>query len=376
MINKVSKNILLKKLTLILNTNNNRKDFIFRFLNYYNSFSKRSKLKIIISDSGNKKKFLELKKKINKKKYNLKIVFLNYKSKYTKKINRDAWGKPQFEYRERLKQVLKKVNTEYLILAADDDFYFPNYFLKALKFLQLNKDYSCLYGHQISFSLKKFTAYGKIIKFKLLKENNPPNPWQEDKNYLDRINNLGKNPWSWFNWYAVQRSHALKETIKAAEKYNIDGYLFEKFFSFCHSTMFRSKKIRFIYCARQENPIYNEFISREPFSYLRNLKSLNNFKKACCEFLVHKHKIANSDSISIVNKITFPDFRSYQMNDLKEIPRLIKKKYFIRLRKLNLLKKITPKFNGDKRLIQINKHNINKEKLLLKKIIERKILCK
>ena len=68
MINKVSKNILLKKLNLILTTNNNRKDFIFRFLNYYNSFSKRSKLKIIISDSGNKKKILELKKKINKKK--------------------------------------------------------------------------------------------------------------------------------------------------------------------------------------------------------------------------------------------------------------------------------------------------------------------
>ena len=74
----------------------------------------------------------------------------------------------------------------------------------------------------ISLSLIKFIAYGKIIKFKLLQENNPPDPLQEDKNYLDRINNLGKNPWSWFNWYAVQRIYALKETITAAEKYNID----------------------------------------------------------------------------------------------------------------------------------------------------------
>ncbi len=370
---KSSKNLLLKKLTLILTTNNKRKDFIFRFLDYYNSIYKFSNLKIILSDSGSKKNFLELKKLIKKKKYDLKILFLNYKSKYTKEISRDAWGHPKFEYRERLIQILKKVNTKYIILAADDDVYFPNYFTKALKFLELNNDYSCLYGNQINFSLKKFTAHGKIIKIKLSKENNPANPWQEDENCLHRISNLGNNSWSWFNWYAVQRRCVLKETVDAAKKFNIDGYLFEKFFSFCHSVLFKSKKIKFIYCARQENPIYNEFIGREPFSYFRNLKSLNNFKKACCKFLLNNHKITFNEARLIINKITLSDFRSYQMNDLKEIPRLIKKKYFIRLRKLNLLKKVNPKFKIDKRMTQIKKYNINKEKLLLKKIIENKI---
>ena len=49
------------------------------------------------------------------------------------------------------------------------------------------------YQPELSFCYRKEVlesiryVAGKIIKFKLLKENNPPNPWQEDKNYLDRI---------------------------------------------------------------------------------------------------------------------------------------------------------------------------------------------
>ncbi len=359
----------LKKLTLILTTNNKRNDFIFRFLNYYNSVYKK-KIKIIISDSGDKKGFLKLKKKIKKNKFCFKIICKNYISKNKKEAIRDAWGKPQFEYRERLHQILKEVNTKYIVLAADDDFYFPLYFEKAIKFLEANKDFSCVYGHQLGFLLKKFSAYGKIINFKLLKENNPPNPWQEDKNFINRIQNLGKRPWSWFNWYAIQKTVVIKETIKKARKYNLDGYLFEKFFTFCHSVMFRTKKIRFIYCARQENPIYNDYISREPFSYFRNIKSLNNFKKACVDFLKDKQKISLNQSINIVNQATEQDFKSYKMNDIKEIPRFFKKKYFKNLKDLNLLKKVKPTHQQDKRLIMINKYNMKKEKLLLRKIIE------
>ncbi len=360
----------LNKLTIILTTNNKREDFIFRFLNYYDSIYKKKKIKIIISDSGDKKNFIKLKEKIKKKKFNFNLIFKNYIPKNKRYILRDAWGVPEFEYRERLHQVLREVRTKYIVLAADDDFYFPTYFKKAIKFLESNKSFSCVYGHQMKFLLKKFSAHGKIINFKLSKENNPPNPWQEDKKFSDRIQNLGKNPWSWFSWYAIQKTVVLKESIKKARKYNLDGYLFEKFCSFCHSVMFRSKKIKFIYCARQENPIYNDYIGREPFSYFRNIKSLNKFKMACAEFIRDKQKISYKESKNIVDQITEKDFESYKMNDIKEIPRFFKKKYFKYLKNFNLLKKVKPINQYDKRLAMINKYNMKKEKFLLRKFVE------
>ena len=370
MINNSKKKIL-KNLTLILSTNNDREEFILRFLHYYNSNFSSSNLNIIISDSGTKKKHILLKKKISKKKFNLKIKIINFKSKNDpSKLNRDGWGIPRFEYRERYKQVLKFVKSAYIVLAADDDFYLPDYFYRALKILKKDNSYSCIYGHQITFSLKNFTAFGKITKFKINKELNPPNPWQEDSFYIDRLYNLGKNPWSWFNWYAIQKTDVLKSAIVYSKKYNLDGYLFEKFLTFCHSVMYKSKKIDFVYCARQENPIYNDFIGREPFSYFRNIKSLNDFKDCCVYFLMKKHKIKKNKASKIINEIIQKDYNSYIMNDAKEIPRLIKNRYLKGLLKFNLIKKVRPKINQDSRLISFKNKNLSKEKFILRKFIE------
>jgi glycosyltransferase domain-containing protein len=370
-VKKFYKKKLINKLTLILSTNNNREKLIFRFLDYYELNYGYYKLSIVISDDGNKKGYISLKRKIKSKNYNLNISVLNYRPKNNPlQIARDGWGKPRFEYRDRFKQALRLVTTSYIALSADDDFYFPGYFTKAINFLDKDKSYSCVYGHQISFSLKKYTAFGKITKINVAKENNPPNPWQEDDIFLDRLNNLGKNPWSWFNWYAIQRKEVLNKTILKAKKYNIDGYLFEKFFTFCHAVMYKTKKINFVYNARQENPIYNEYVGREPFSYFRNIKSLNNFKKACVEFLTIKHKTSQKYSNLIINEITKKDFNSYIMNDIKEIPRALKKRYLIRLKKLNLITKVKPQLIEDPRLKTLSKKNIQKETCLLKKIVE------
>ena len=73
-----NKKKLISKLTLILSTNNSRDQLIFRFLDYYNSIYGNYKLKIIISDDGSKKGYITLKKKIDRKNYNLDITILNY----------------------------------------------------------------------------------------------------------------------------------------------------------------------------------------------------------------------------------------------------------------------------------------------------------
>ena len=64
-----------------------------------------------------------------------------------------------------------------------------------------------------------------------------------EDNFLDRLSSLGKNPWSWFSWYAVQRKEILQITIEEALNFKIDGFLFEKFVSFCHSALYKTKKL-------------------------------------------------------------------------------------------------------------------------------------
>ena len=196
--------------------------------------------------------------------------------------------KVKYQYTRRIKEALTLVDTEYIVLAADDDFYFPEYFYKSIVFLENNRDFGSVYGHILKFKLDKFVPYGKLIEIFVSKDNNPPNPWQEDNNFLDRLSSLGKNPWSWFSWYAVQRKEILQITIEEALNFKIDGFLFEKFVSFCHSALYKAKKLDYFYCARQENH-FNSGYGREPFSYKRNIKQFDNFIEGCSSFL-NKHK--------------------------------------------------------------------------------------
>ena len=365
------KNIILNKLTVILTTHNSRYNFILRSLDHYHYEYKGSNLKIIISDSGKLSNFKKLRKKILKKNYNLKLKFLHFKTRQNhNEIKRDAYGKVKYQYVERLKKAIKSVNTEFVVLAADDDFYFPTYFTKSINFLNKNKDYGSVYGHILKFELNEFVPFGKIEKIWVSKENNPPNPWLEDNSFDKRLNNLGKNPWSWFGWYAVQRTNLLKKIIDTADKNRIDGYLFEKFVSFCVATLYKVKKLKILYSARQQNSVQSEFV--EPFSYKRNKIQFKNFTSSCIKFLKKYKNVSNELASNIVFKIVEKDLQEYKRNDSKEFFRTIRKKF-------TFLNSINYKFykpriytHKDKRIISDQKFkNIIKETTYIKKIVER-----
>ena len=60
--------------------------------------------------------------------------------------------------------------------------------------------------------------------------------------FKDRLTNLSKNPLSWLSWYAVQRTNILKKATDFAVKNKIDGYLFEKYLSFCNAVLYKTKR--------------------------------------------------------------------------------------------------------------------------------------
>ena len=60
---------------------------------------------------------------------------------------------PGWEYVDKLADIAKKVNTPYVHLCADDDFYIPDSVCQCVRFLEDNPDYASAHGHYLSFSL-------------------------------------------------------------------------------------------------------------------------------------------------------------------------------------------------------------------------------
>ena len=296
----------------------------------------------------------------------------NYES-----IKRDGYGEVVFEYSNRLKDAIRLIDTEFLVIAADDDFHMPDYFFKAIDFLLKNNDYGTVYGHLLRFTLNNFVPYGKIVNIKISEDNNPPNPWLEDDNFEKRLINLGKNPWSWFSWYAVQRTCLLKKTTDFAVKNKIDGYLFEKYVTFCNAVLYKSKKENFVYAARQDIEHYSNNASNfipsiwEPFSYKRNKVQLKFFVEACISFLDNYNEINYDNSRNLILKIITKDFNEYKKTDKKEFLRLLKKK--IRLIDYIQKKFFTPKIKTliDPRLLTPKELiSFTKEAKYIKNIVE------
>ena len=193
----------------------------------------------------------------------------------------------------------------------------------------------------------------------------------------DRLTNLGKNPWSWFSWYAVQRTNILKKATDFAVKNKIDGYLFEKYLSFCNAVLYKTKKKNLIYAARQEVERYtnerSNFIPSlwEPFSYKRNKVQLENFVETCILFLKKYRELSYEESKNIVLKIVAKDFNEYKKNDNKEFFRFLKKN--IRLIHYLQQKFFKPKIKTsiDTRLKSINEiMSISDEIGYIKNIVE------
>lgn len=112
-----------KNLTLIIPTRNRSKR-LRRILEYYSN----TEIKIMICDSS--------KNKFPKK----------YLRKNVKYFHHKDWP-----YSKKLLNCIKKVKTKYTLLCADDDFIIPSAIKKCIEFLEKNKDYVSVQGHEIFF---------------------------------------------------------------------------------------------------------------------------------------------------------------------------------------------------------------------------------
>jgi glycosyltransferase domain-containing protein len=347
--------LLSKKITILLHTRN-RPQFVLRLMDYYRSKISFSEIKIIIIDSSNEKNYTLMSNKLDHHTHNLEILVLHH--------NEGA----SFAY--RLDEALANVTTPYVLLAADDDFYFFDWLHSAVDLLDSDNSFGVVYGHTLRFGLETNDPYGKLCNF-LFQKPNPPVRWLEGKTLDERMHELAKSDWATAGWYALQRTEILTIIVENARKYNLDGYHFERFLVFCQAALTKTRKLNEIYLARQM------YIGDKgpPFSYKIQQKSLANLKQAAVEILYKYKGLEIQIASDIVDKVLKAEVSQLKENDSRKYLRMVADRFpYLR----NWKRKITVLYrqkniNLENNLIDPRfpvSPNISIEHSLVKEIIE------
>lgn len=137
------------KLTIIL-TVKGRSEYTFRWLEY--AKLKKFPFSILIADGSSDFSVKEYIDKSNLEELNIKYV----------KFEEDK----NFEiFYSKVKKSFELIETEYCIMADNDDFYSLNGLMEAVRFLDENKDYVACGGRLATFKIENGQVYGNLVDF-------------------------------------------------------------------------------------------------------------------------------------------------------------------------------------------------------------------
>jgi glycosyltransferase domain-containing protein len=254
------------KVSVIIPTHN-RHGLLNRSLNYWLEL----KLNIIVFDSSDK----IYKNKSDKIKY---------------------YHRPNISFVNKICEAVNKINTEYCILCADDDFITFNGLQNAIKFLEKNKDYGIAHGDYYSFfvkhNMKKEIIWKKGYIGNTIDQETP------QKRLLYHFNNYNCP-----TFYGVHRTKVLKD-IWRLTKDNVDDNRFSELLPTMLSVIYgKIKRIEGFYCARErllrkeEVPDIFNFIEDNSYEY-----KFKKFKDCLTKELSFFGDIKSKDAENVVDR--------------------------------------------------------------------------
>jgi len=215
-----------------------------RSLSYYNQ--QRLTYRLLIADSGNSDHLNRKQRIVDYYKASLNIEHKTYEG--------------DIEFNQKLSDVLKFVDTPYVVLGADDDFFVPRMLDRALAFLKTHPDYSIAHGEAVSFALEPCMAHGQIGDVSRYKQVTLDCKEAARRFYSHLTNYSG-------TWYSVQRTVQLRENWKKAAGL-ISEVFFPELLSSCLSVIQgKAKKLDGLYMVRQHRP-ENKYSGPDLFDWI------------------------------------------------------------------------------------------------------------
>ena len=262
------------KVSVIIPTHN-RHGLLNRSLNYWIQL----KLNVVVFDSSDK----IYKNKLDKIKY---------------------YHDPDISFVNKICEAVNKINTEFCVLCADDDFITFKGIKNAVKFLEKNSDYGIAHGDYYSFFLKpdvkKEIVWNKGYVGQTIDLDTP------QERLLYHFNNYNCP-----TFYGVHRTKVLKD-IWNLTKDNVDDNRFSELLPTMLSVIYgKVKRIEGFYCAREkllmkeEVPDIFNFIENNTYEY-----KFKKFKDCLAKELSFIGHIESKDAEKIINK----GMRKYLLN--------------------------------------------------------------
>ena len=272
----------LKKIMIIIPTYN-RYPYLLRLLKFYNLYN--TQIKIMILDSSRDELHdKELKSIINQD----NIVWVRYDD--------------EMFIVDKIVDGIRRVETEYAVLCADDDFIIPSSIASSIEFLDNNPDYSSAHGpyfrHPNAEIVKDSGFILRKINGRSISEESST---ERLKSYLYRMTGHCYHP-----FYAVHRRNTLNFIWSETKKYGSDWALGE-LFPCCLSLIYGKMKILPVFYSSRETNNYN-WVDEERFNQMFNKEKINEAIE-----VISKH-LSKMDCITVeaATKIVEEGFNIYQ----------------------------------------------------------------
>lgn len=283
----------LKKITIIIPTYN-RYPYLLRLLKYYNSYNFNLNL-LIIDSSSDVLEIDELKAYLARE----NVIHQKYDSSQL--------------YIEKIADGIRRVDSEYVVLCADDDFIIPSSIASSSEFLDENPDYSSAHGpyfrHPNAETVKNSDFVLRKVKGRSISEESSA---ERLKSYLFRMTGHCYHP-----FYAVHRTHMFNFIWSETAKYKLDLALTE-LFPCCLSLIYGKMKILPVFYSSRETNNYN-WLNEERFNQMFNKEKINKGIEVISSHLSEKDNTTIEEAREIVDQ----GIKIYE-NRLKE--RFISKK--------------------------------------------------
>ena len=151
---------------------------------------------------------------------------------------------PRTSLTDKLAQVAGMIETPYVVIGSDDDFFVPQALAQAVTFLEAHQDYSAAHGTAALFALRSGTVHGPIAwvseyRQRTLQASRP------SRRLLAHLRSYMTT------WYSVQRTADWREHVRSAARLELDAYFSEVLQSGLSVVCGRIKKLKGLYMARQ-----------------------------------------------------------------------------------------------------------------------------
>jgi glycosyltransferase domain-containing protein len=235
---KLSDGDALSRVTILIHTAN-RPEQLVRLMRYYATQPMIERLSIVIADGSTPEHRARFEKLMLQTDIDLDYTMLP--------------GIADEPFLNRLVRAIGTVETELMMLAADDDFYFSDWISHAVRIMIERRDLSAMIGNYLVFEIGRFAAFSNEVK---VIDGGPERfqiPWLEGKAASSRVRELGANPHGIqiMTWYALHRTEVIAGIISHGARYDLPLLLFERYFAVAQAASGKTHFTQEIFLARQ-----------------------------------------------------------------------------------------------------------------------------